>query len=406
MRSLVVALMLFTLAACSGGERADDSSSSSSSSSPSSSSPSVPGEATVPTGDLEAVRIALAEVADLERPTALAVRPDDETLYVTEKPGRVRAVRDGTLDPTPVLDIDEEVGDDGNEQGLLGMAFSPDGSRLYLDFTNPDGDTEVVEYTVEGGAVDAGSARAILTIEQPQPNHNGGALAFGPDGLLYIASGDGGGAGDVGPGHAEGGNGQSTETLLGKLLRIDPTPSGDAPYTIPPGNPFANGGGRPEIFATGLRNPWRFSFDRTTGDLWIGDVGQNEWEEIDFVPAGGGAGDNFGWSRLEGTHGFSGDAPDPTTPPIYEYSHSGTGGCSVTGGYVYRGTAIPDLTGVYVFADYCAGKLQGLTQSGGTATGERFLDANASNITSFGEDGRGELYVLSDTDGLFKIQPA
>ncbi len=348
-------------------------------------------------------------MADLERPTAMASRSGDDTFYVSEKVGRVRAVRNGALDPTPVLDIEEQVGADGNEQGLLGIAFSPDGSQLYLDFTDPSGDTHVVEYTVGGGSegiVDAGSARELLTIEQPQSNHNGGALAFGPDGLLYIASGDGGGAGDAGPGHAEGGNGQSTDTLLGKLLRIDPTPSEDEPYTIPADNPFADGGGRPEIYATGLRNPWRFSFDRTTGDLWIGDVGQDEWEEIDFVPAGGGAGDNFGWNRLEGTHGFSGDAPEPTTPPIYEYSHSGTGGCAVTGGAVYRGEAIPDLTGVYVFADYCTGKLQGLTQSGGTATADRFLDVNAPNISSFGEDGRGELYVLSDTDGLFSIQPS
>jgi glucose/arabinose dehydrogenase len=403
MRSFVVALTLVVLAACSGS----DSDTTERSSSSSSSTSTTGGPTPPPTGDLAAVSIRLTPVAELERPTALAIRPGDDTLYVTEKAGRVRAVRNGTLDDTPLLDIDEEVGDDGNEQGLLGLAFAPDGSRLYVDYTDPDGDTQVVEYTVgAGGAIDAGSARKLLSIEQPQPNHNGGALAFGPDGFLYIASGDGGGAGDVGPGHADGGNGQSTDTLLGKLLRIDPTPSGDAPYTIPPGNPFATGGGRPEIFATGLRNPWRFSFDRATGDLWIGDVGQDEWEEIDFVAAGGGAGDNFGWNRLEGTHGSSGDAPEPNTLPITEYSHSGTGGCSVTGGYVYRGAAIPALTGVYVYADYCTGKLQGLTQTGGTATGERFLDVNAPSISSFGEDGAGELYVLSDSDGLFKIVKA
>jgi glucose/arabinose dehydrogenase len=402
MRSFVVALAVVTLAACSGGD-ADRPSNSSSSSSTSS---STAGGSSEPTADLSAVRISLTKLADLDRPTALSVLPGDETLYVTEKVGRIRAVRNGELDPEPVLDISDQVGSDGNEQGLLGMTFSPDGTHLYVDFTDPDGNTRVVEYTVADGAIDSRSARELLTIDQPQSNHNGGALAIGPDGFLYIGSGDGGGAGDFGSGHAEGGNGQSTDTLLGKILRIDPDGSGSEPYSIPADNPFASGGGRPEIFATGLRNPWRFSFDRTTGDLWIGDVGQNEWEEIDFVAAGQGAGDNFGWSRLEGTHGFSGDAPDPTTPPIFEYSHSGTGGCSVTGGYVYRGRAIPELTGAYVFADYCTGKLQGLTQSAGTTTAERLLDANAAYISSFGEDADGELYVLSDTDGLFRIDPS
>ncbi|MGZ8734945.1 MAG: PQQ-dependent sugar dehydrogenase [Acidimicrobiia bacterium] len=404
MRSFVVALVLVALVACSGDD--GDRTSSSYTSSSSSTSSSTAGGPSEPTGDLGAVRISLTKLADLDRPTALSVLSGDDTLYVTEKVGRIRAVRDGALDPEPVLDVSDQVGSDGNEQGLLGMAFSPDGTHLYLDFTDPDGDTRVVEYTVVDGVIDDGSARELLSIDQPQSNHNGGSLAVGADGVLYIGSGDGGSAGDVGSGHAEGGNGQWTDTLLGKMLRIDPTPSGDAPYSIPADNPFANGGGRPEIFATGLRNPWRFSFDRTTGDLWIADVGQNEWEEIDYVAAGEGAGDNFGWSRLEGTHGFSGDAPDPTTPPIYEYSHSGTGGCSVTGGYVYRGRAIPELTGAYVFADYCTGRLQGLTQSAGTITGERFLDVNAPNVTSFGEDGTGELYVLSDSEGLFRIDAA
>jgi glucose/arabinose dehydrogenase len=400
MRSYVVALALVTLAACSGSS--DDRSSDASSST--STSTTTDGSA-APNADLDAVHIRLAKLADLERPTALAVRPGDDTLYVTEKVGRIRALRDGELDPEPVLDISDQVGAKGNEQGLLGMAFSPDGAHVYLDFTNPDGDTRVVEYAVDHGAVDDGSKRELLAIDQPQSNHNGGALAFGPDGLLYIGSGDGGSAADAGSGHADGGNGQSTDTLLGKILRIDTDPSGTEPYTIPADNPFAGGGGRPEIFATGLRNPWRISFDRSTGDLWIGDVGQDEWEEIDFVRAGAGAGDNFGWNRLEGTHGFSGAAPDPATPPIFEYSHSGTGGCAVTGGYVYRGRAIPALHGAYVFADYCTGKLQGLTQSAGTATAERALDVNAANISSFGEDGAGELYVLSDTDGLFSVDP-
>jgi glucose/arabinose dehydrogenase len=401
MRRLVVALALVTIsavcfAACSGSD----------SNEPRGGSTSSTTRGTGASPSLAAVHIRLSKLADLERPTALAVRTGDKTLYVTEKVGRIRAVRAGKLAAEPVLDISAQVGSTGNEQGLLGMTFSRDGTRLYLDFTNPDGDTRVVEYTMNGSTVDTGSSRQLLAIDQPQPNHNGGQLAIGPDGLLYIGMGDGGNAGDVGPGHVAGGNGQSTDTLLGKLLRIDPKPSGGEPYSIPAGNPFATGGGRPEIFALGLRNPWRFSFDRTTGDLWIGDVGQDEWEEIDFVAAGHGAGDNFGWNRLEGTHPYSGDVPAGTTPPIFEYSHSATGGCAVTGGYVYRGRAIPALRGVYVFADYCAGELHGLTEVAGRRTAEGSLGATAPSITSFGEDGTGELYVLSDTDGLSRIDPS
>jgi glucose/arabinose dehydrogenase len=404
MRTFLTALVVLATAACSGGQ-SDEARAGSSSSSTSRSSTSTT-SARVPSTDLDAVRITLSQLADLERPTSFAARSGDPTLYVTEKVGRIRAVRDGALAPDPVLELSDEVGATGNEQGLLGIAFSADGDHLFVDFTNRDGDTRVVEYTVDDGTIDAGSARELLAIDQPQSNHNGGGLAIGPDGLLYIGTGDGGNAADVGAGHASGGNGQSTDTLLGKILRIDPEPEGGRPYSIPADNPFAKGGGRPEIFALGLRNPWRFSFDQATGDLWIGDVGQNEWEEIDFVPAGEGAGDNFGWNRLEGTHEFSGDVPAGTIPPIFEYSHSESGGCAVTGGYVYRGTAIPALKGAYVFADYCIGELQGLTQTGGALTGEQSLGAQAVNITSFGEDDSGELYVLSDQGGLYRIDPS
>jgi glucose/arabinose dehydrogenase len=300
-----------------------------------------------------------------------------------------------------VLDISGEVGSNGNEEGLLGLAFSPSGTELYLYFTDRDGAIRVVEYAVREGTVDGGSRRDVLTVAHPQSNHNGGQLAFGPDGLLYIGTGDGGNAGDVGPGHVEGGNAQSTGTLLGKILRIAPLAAGGAPYTIPPGNPFAAGGGEPEIFALGLRNPWRFSFDRETGDLWIGDVGQNVWEEIDMLPAGTGAGANFGWNRLEGTHEFGGDPPEGAVSPVLEYSHDG-GNCSVTGGYVYRGAAIPDLRGAYVFADYCAGELRAY---GGPGV-ERFLDVHVPDVSSFGEDASGELYVLSDAGGLYRLDPA
>jgi glucose/arabinose dehydrogenase len=305
-----------------------------------------------------------------------------------------------------VLDLTGQV-TGGSEQGLLGIEFSPDGTLLYAHYTNVDGDTRVDEYAMTDGTADAASRRELLAVEQPQANHNGGQLAFGPDGLLYIGLGDGGGGGDTGDGHAPGGNGQSLDTLLGKILRIDPRPSGGDPYTIPADNPFAGGGGRPEIWAYGLRNPWRFSFDRETDDLWIGDVGQNAWEEVDYSPAGAGAGAgaNYGWARLEGAHPFSGDAPPDAVAPIFEYPNPDQG-CSVTGGFVYRGARIPDLQGAYVFADYCQGDLRALRQEDGQLVVERSLGVNAANVASFGQDRDGELYVLSQGNGLLRIDPA
>jgi glucose/arabinose dehydrogenase len=228
-----------------------------------------------------------------------------------------------------------------------------------------------------------------LFVDQPFSNHNGGALAFGPDGYLYVALGDGGSAGDPM------GNAQSLSTLLGKLLRISPRPSGGEPYSIPPDNPFVGwSGARPEIWAYGLRNPWRFSFDAATGDLWIGDVGQNAWEEIDLEPAGSDGGSNFGWDRLEGTHPFEGGSAPGSVPPVFEYAN-GAGSCAVTGGYVYRGALIPALAGAYVFADYCRGRLEALVPGKGRAMEARALGPRVDALASFGEDARGELYVLS-----------
>ncbi len=349
-------------------------------------------------------KVKLTPIARVEDPTAFATRQGDRALYVTEQVGRVQAVRDGSLDAQPVLDLTADVGS-GGERGLLGLVFSPDGSKIYVDYTNKNGDTRVVEYSMRGNTVDVASRRELLAVPQPQPNHNGGQLGFGPDGMLYVGLGDGGGAGDQGNGHAEGGNGQSLDTVLGKILRIDPMPSGSREYTIPSDNPFADGGGQPEIWAYGLRNPWRFTWDRKTGDLWIADVGQNEWEEVDFVADGRGARLNFGWNRLEGTHQFSGAAPARAVAPIYEYSHAG-GGCSVSGGYVYRGTKIPALDGAYVFSDYCDSTLRALTQQGGKLTGHRDLGVKASQVTAFGQDQDGELYVLSQGNGLERVDPA
>jgi glucose/arabinose dehydrogenase len=277
---------------------------------------------------------------------------------------------------------------------------------MYVYYTNRDGDIRVDEYGMSGNAANTGSRRQVIAVDHPPAaNHNGGQLSFGPDGKLYMGLGDGGAAGDMGAGHAEGGNAQSRDTMLGKVLRIDPSPSASAPYTIPSDNPFANGGGLPEIWAYGLRNPWRFSWDRKTGDMWIADVGQNQWEEIDFARAGRGAGANYGWNRLEGNHEFTGTPPDGVVGPIHEYSHSG-GGCSISGGYVYRGSKIPGLAGDYVFSDYCDSTIRAIKERGGKVTDQRDLGVKANQVTAFGQDQDGELYVLSQGDGVQRLDPA
>jgi glucose/arabinose dehydrogenase len=359
--------------------------------------------------DVSSINVKLTAIAKLERPTVLTTRTGDDTLYVVEKAGRVRAIRDGKLDPKPVLDIASMVNSGGNEQGFLGLAFSPDGSKMYVHYSGRAGETHVDEYAVNAnGTVNTASRRQVLTQPQPQSNHNGGELAFGPDGLLYLGLGDGGNAGDAGPGHVADGNGQSLGTLLGKILRINPMPSGAEPYTIPPDNPFVNtAGARPEIWSYGLRNPWRFSWDKATGDLWIGDVGQNLWEEIDMQTksAGAGKGVNFGWNVVEATHPYRDGSVPGAVPPVFEYSHD-DGNCAVTGGYVYRGSAIPAMQGVYLFADYCAGLLRALVASDGRVVQDRILTVRSPAITSFGQDAAGELYVLSDEGDVYRVDPA
>ncbi len=350
----------------------------------------------------------LTRVTDLADVTAMSARPGTRTLYATEQRGVVRSIRDGRLASTPVVDLSDRVSQDGGERGLLGIAFSPDGTHLYLDSTDTNGDTQIDQFTMRGRNADASTRRTILTIPQPQPNHNGGQLAFGPDGYLYIGMGDGGGAGDAGEGHAPGGNGQSLDTLLGKVLRIAPNPDrGGPPYTVPDDNPFVGrDGARPEIWSYGLRNPWRFSFDRDTGDLWIGDVGQNEWEEIDRVDATGGRdagkGLNFGWNRLEGTHEYRGSAPAEEVAPVYEVAHD-SGSCSITGGFVYRGTKIPPLAGSYLFTDLCDGAIRALGPDGGGGVSMEDTGAEVSMASSFGQSNSGDLYVISLTDGIFRV---
>ncbi len=352
-----------------------------------------------PRPTLADVRIRLVQVATLEQPLAMAVRRGDPALYVAEKTGKVVAIRDGTVDPAPVLDLAGQVSL-GGEQGLLGLAFPPGGRFLYVNYTDTNGDTHVTEYAMVDERADPATRRDVLFVDQPYENHNGGNLMFGPDGYLYIGLGDGGSGGDP---H---GNGQSLSTLLGKMLRIDPRPSGERPYGIPPDNPFVDRfGASPEIWAYGLRNPWRYSFDRQTGDLWIGDVGQGEWEEVDLQLSGSSGGENYGWNRMEGSRPYEGgDPPAVAVPPVFEYSHD-DGGCTVAGGYVYRGESIPGLNGAYVFADYCLGRIEALRLRNGRVIGHRALGPVVPGLSSFGEDARGELYAMSLGGGVYRLAP-
>jgi glucose/arabinose dehydrogenase len=325
----------------------------------------------------------------------MAVRSGDTALYVAEKEGRVMAIREGRVDSQPVLDLSGEVSS-GSEQGLLGLAFSPDGRFLYVNYTDVDGDTNVVEYGMSGGR--ARGARRLLRIDQPFSNHNGGNLVFGPDGYLYIGMGDGGSQGDPMQ------NGQNLDALLAKMLRIVPRPSGGRPYGIPPDNPFIDRPeARPEVWAYGLRNPWRYTFDRETGDMWIGDVGGSEREEIDIERAGAQGGRNYGWSLMEGTVRLSENLPSPLVEPVFEYETGSGGTCAIVGGYVYRGAAIPALHGAYLFSDYCAGQIRALREQSGKVLQHRALGVEVDGLASFGEDQDGELYVLSLGGEVYKI---
>ncbi|MEJ7584812.1 MAG: PQQ-dependent sugar dehydrogenase [Acidimicrobiales bacterium] len=358
--------------------------------------------------DLADVAVRVSEVAALESPTALAIRPGSDTLFVTERVGRIQAlsVADGetgkvTVADEPLLDISEEVSTSG-EQGLLGLAFSADGATSYVSFTNREGDTRLVSYAMDGDEFSTADRRQLLAVDQPFANHNGGNVEVGPDGLVYFGLGDGG-SGDDPDNRAP-----NPDDLLGKMLRIDPSRpgDGDTPYAIPEGNPFRDGGGRPEIFLSGVRNPWRFSFDRETGDLWIGDVGQVSIEEIDFLEKGSGAGLDLGWSGYEGTQRHIEDRiVEPSTPPIFEMSHD-DGFCSVTGGVVYRGERIPALTGAYLYGDYCKADLQVLRQADGVVFDQRQLDTQVPDLVSIEEDGDGEIWLLSLSGGLYRLDPA
>ena len=344
------------------------------------------------------VRIRLVRVAELEQPVAMALREGDEAQYFAQRTGEVVAVREGRVEGAPVLDLSGEVSA-GGEQGLLGLAFSPEGRFLYVNFTDLDGDTHVTEFEMAGGRADPGSRREVLFVDQPYANHNGGNLAFGPDGYLYIGMGDGGAGGDPMD------NAQDLGTLLGKMLRIDPRPSEGRPYGIPPDNPFVSReGARPEIWAFGLRNPWRWSFDRQTDDLWIGDVGQSSREEIDFQPGSSGGGENYGWDGYEGRLVYERPVPRHAVGPVYDYGREL--GASVIGGYVYRGSDIKGFRGAYVFGDFYNPELRVLQVEGPRSVRHIALDLSVPNLSSFAEDAQGELYALSLSGPVYRLAPA
>jgi glucose/arabinose dehydrogenase len=379
---------------------------------------------TTPLPTIDTGQVELQQLAEVDEPVAFAARAGDPALYVAEREGRIRRIeiittsrrRSGSTTPvttqtfqierTPVLDITDEVVSDGQEQGLLGVAFSTDGNRLYVAYTGADSRQHLDEYPMGAERPDSGERREILVIDDFAPNHNGGQLAFGPDGFLYWAMGDGGGAGDPQ------GTGQDPNDLLGNILRIDPDvlPDAGQPYAVPDGNPFAGGGGAPEVWAYGLRNPWRFSFDRITGDLWIADVGQGEVEEIDFLPAtddgrGAGRGANLGWPNVEGDQSFEGrDAPEGAVAPVHVYDTDR--GCAVTGGFVYRGDRIPEMVGAYIYGDFCEGEVRALVMEEGQVVDDRVLGLSVPNLSSFGQDADGELYALSLDGPVYRIVPA
>lgn len=327
----------------------------------------------------------------------------DSRLFVLEQIGRIRIIENNQLIPEPFLDITDRVGSVSSEQGLLGLAFHPDYAtpgaagegNFFVNYTDYSGNTHISRFSVlpdNANRADPRSEVDYLTLEQPNPNHNGGSLAFGPDGYLYAGLGDGGSANDPL------GAGQRLNTLLGKVLRLDVDAAVEE-YTIPTDNPFVgNQDALPEIWAYGLRNPWRLSFDRMTGDFYIADVGQNMWEEVNFQPANSPGGENYGWVIMEGNHCFSSNSCDQSglVLPIFEYDHSQ--GCSVTGGYVYRGQLYPEMSGNYFLSDYCSGIIWRLFPDGNTWLADPLLDTDLI-ISSFGEDVNGEIYALNYWNG-------
>ena len=361
------------------------------------STPASPAPAPATGLTLERVAIGLSD------PLYLTAPPGDPRLFVVEQTGRIRIVKAGRLLRTPFLDLTDRVRS-GGEQGLLSVAFHPRhavNGFLYVNYTDRRGDTRVVRYTVgrDPDRADPASAKLILTVEQPFANHNGGLVMFGPDGMLYVGMGDGGSGGDP---H---GHGQNRATLLAKMLRLDVN-RGD-PYALPRDNPFVGRAGmRGEIWAYGLRNPWRFCFDPPSGMLYIADVGQNRWEEIHVAPADR-AGLDYGWNVMEGNHCYRSADCDRSgrVAPVVEYGHDD--GCSITGGFVYRGRRMPDLVGHYFYADYCHGWIRSFMLENGLVTAHReWRGLAARQVTSFGQDASGELYICASDGTVHRLGPA
>lgn len=345
---------------------------------------------------------AVPVASGLSNPLYLTAPAGDARLFIVEQGGRVRIVRNGALVAQPFLDISSRI-TSGGERGLLSIAFHPQyatNGYVYASFTDLAGDTRIERYTVSPtnpDVVNPASVSLVLSVAQPFANHNGGLVVFGPDGMFYVGLGDGGSGGD--PQN----NGQSTSTLLGKILRLDVTSA--TPYAIPPGNPFiGQSGARPEIWALGLRNPWRFSFDRVGGQLYVADVGQNRWEEIHVVPANR-AGVNYGWRVLEGNECYNATTCNTQglERPLLTYSHDE--GCSITGGAVYRGSLVPGIVGHYFYSDYCTGFLRSFRYQGGQAVDQRSWNVGAlGSVLSFGEDAAGELYILSANGRVYRLE--
>lgn len=416
-RTLVpLAVPALVLAGCSNDDGSDDTTVPTAAVSPARSTTTAPPStsstvAAAPTTvDLGTLTVQLTEVATAASPTAMVPRPGSDDLFVAERAGTVRQLRrEGdsfTMAPGDVLDLADDVDDLGGERGLLGLAFSLDGSVLFVSYTDgtDDGASVIAAYAMDGDVADARSRKEVLRQPQPFANHNGGDIAFGPDGYLYVGFGDGGSQGDPDD------NGQDLGTLLAKMLRIDVSASiTDGGYTVPDDNPFVGQAGvRNEIWALGLRNPWRYSFDRANGDLWIADVGGSEWEEVDYLPASGGTGRgaNFGWSLREGAHDTdkTGDRSLAMAEPIFEYSHDE--GASITGGFVYRGTRVPALSGVYLFSDFAAATLRGITVDDGRLGQQAVIPTTGSamsQVSSFAQDNDGEVYVLNLSGEILRV---
>jgi glucose/arabinose dehydrogenase len=410
--SLPLAILVLALTGCGGEDEGETRASAPPQQTPEQDRAPI---ARLPTGDGRG-GVELRRVGDFDQPVYVAQPPGEgRELYVVEKTGRIQVVRDGQRESQPFLDLSDQVST-GSEQGLLSLAFAPDYRKsglLYVDYTDTAGDTRVVEYRRSSSApltADPESAREVLTVDQPYENHNGGLVLFGPGQvleesqarhLLYIGLGDGGSADDPDR------NGQDLSTMLGKILRIDPRASGGRAYSVPDSNPFVGRSeARPEIYSYGLRNPWRFSFDRQTGDLWIGDVGQNSFEEVDGVAHGEGSGANFGWSAFEGSEPFNEDqeAPDHV-PPLLTYPLSGN--CAVTGGYVVRDEGLRSVYGRYLYGDFCAGELRSFAaRPGRRATDDRALGLQVTSLSSFGEDNAGHLYATSLEGPVYRLAPA